>query len=420
MGRKSNPTRPTSPHLLPPHEQSRIHDSWKLAYKCKSITEKQRKIMWPKLKSSLTRTGGSRRELGNNVRNKLNLNEEYMEAFRTKSFTEIWSRVQGQLRSKSNERLSSLSPFPSYIHLYDYLLEPRQEILVEMIKSSNLHQLLIDYFQGSLEAFRTCGFLLQTIDQTRDNYCIIQRVIKLTRMVPNCGNYTDDQCRIISGELASFAKLDNPLSNSSPLQFRLLHDRYGLMLDQLTLKRTRVERRAKMVRLCKKTAGLSLVITCGTIVVAMLVLAVHTTVGIVAAPGLVACSLAFFKKRIKSARGKLKTSTLTRYSAQLDAAAKGVYILNRDFDTMSRLVMRLYDEIEHIKIIARMCARSKKKQMLKEVVREFQNHECCFLEQLGELEEHIYLCFLTINRARRLVIQETIIHSQRFEARSRE
>ncbi|XP_010257866.2 PREDICTED: UPF0496 protein At1g20180 [Nelumbo nucifera] len=374
--------------------------------------------MWPKLKSSL-RKGGSpspRQQVGSCVGNKLSVNEEYMEAFRTKSYIDIWSKVQDQLRTCTTsevEKSSPLSPFQSYARLSDFLLEPRQEILIELIENSHLHHLLIDYFDGSLEACRICELLLHRINQTRNNYCIIQRIMNLTKTLPaEYCDYTDDQCRIIFRELDSFATLDNPLSDTSPVQFRLLHERYGLMLKQLTLKRRRIIRRGRLIRLSKNGAGLSLVIACGALAVATLVLAVHTLIGIVAAPGILTFSVAFMKKKLKSARIGLKTSKLARLEAQLDAAAKGVFILNRDFDTISRLVVRLHDEIEHGKAIARMCLRSQKRQILEVVVKDFETHESCFLEQLGELEEHVYLSFLTINRARRLVIQEIMVHPQ--------
>ncbi|XP_010266985.1 PREDICTED: UPF0496 protein At1g20180-like [Nelumbo nucifera] len=373
-----------------------------------------RKIMRSKLRSSLTTAvgGGSpKQQEMSNVGSKLNVNEEYMEAFRTKSYVEIWSKAQGQMRRKDEDRSSSssLPSLPSSPRLSDFLLEPRQDILVEMIKNSDQHRLLTDYFDGSLEACRICDFLLKSIDQTRANYRIIRRIISLTKRLPDSCDYTDDQCRLIFRDLDSFAKLNNPLSaGSSPVEFRLVHDRYGSMLNQLRKTRKRINKREKLIGLSKKAAGLGLIVACGAVSVITLVLVVHTLVGIIATPALLAFSVNATKKKIKSARVGLKTSMLARLGAQLDAAAKGVYILNRDFDTISGLMVRLQDEIEHGRVIAGMVVKNQTRRILKEVVREFQTHESCFLEQLGELEEHVYLCFLTINRARSLVVQEII------------
>ncbi|XP_043720962.1 UPF0496 protein At1g20180-like [Telopea speciosissima] len=361
--------------------------------------------------SFLVFSGESSREHLNNVSSKLNINEEYKEAFRTKSYIEIWGKVQSQMRRTTEDKLS-LSPFPSYKHLSDYLLEPQQEILIDMIGNSNvhLHRLLIDYFECSLEATKICGLLLQSVDQTRADYRRIQSIINPTNRVSDFRNYTDDQCRVIFGELNSFSKGENPLScSTSPLQFSSIHDRYGLMLDQLMLTHKKIARRAKFISLSKKVAGLSLGIACGALAIAIIVLVVHSIVGLAASPAIFTVCLAGLKKRIKSARMALNSSTLARLGAQLDAAAKGVYILNRDLDTMSRLVMKLHNEIEHSKTIAKMCVKNQKRQMLIEVLRDFKSSESWFLEQLGELEDHVCLCFLTINRARRLVIQEIMV-----------
>ncbi|KAF9618485.1 hypothetical protein IFM89_001886 [Coptis chinensis] len=359
-------------------------------------------------------TGDSSSGQADSLQSKLSVNEEYMGAFRTKSYIEICGKVQGQLRTTGEEedQISPLSPFRTYSHLSENLLEPRQEILVELIETSNLHHLIIDYFEVSLEAFRICGLLLQVIDQTRADHRVVQRVIKLTKRVSNFGECSDDQYRIVFNELASFAQLDNPLSGSNRLKFSAIRSRYGLILVELTMKHRKVTRRAKVVRICKKASGISLVIACGAVAIVTLVLALHSLVGVVAAPGLVTVPLAALKKSVKAAQKEIKSSALVRFGAQLDAAAKGVYILNRDFDTLSRLVTRLHIEIEHRRSVASLCVKYQKRQMLKEVVKEFQSHESCFMEQLEELEDHVYLCFLTINRARRLVIQETVMHRQ--------
>jgi hypothetical protein len=133
-----------------------------------------------------------------------------------------------------------------------------------------------------------------------------------------------------------------------------------------------------------------------------------TVVGILAAPALIACSLGVSEKKMKVGCGGLKTRLLEKHGEQIDVAARGVYILINDFDTMSRMIRRLHDEVERRQAAAAVCVKNGKREILKEVVREFHANESSFLEQIEELEEHIYLCFLTINRSRRLVFQEII------------
>ncbi|KAI4348095.1 hypothetical protein L6164_008856 [Bauhinia variegata] len=91
---------------------------------------------------------------------------------------------------------------------------------------------------------------------------------------------------------------------------------------------------------------------------------------------------------------------------QLDIAAKGTYILNRDFDTMSRLVARLHDEIEHNKTMVQFFLERKEDKFSFQLVQEIKKSDLGFRKQVEELEEHVYLCLMTINRARALVIKE--------------
>ncbi|OIV91445.1 hypothetical protein TanjilG_02063 [Lupinus angustifolius] len=101
---------------------------------------------------------------------------------------------------------------------------------------------------------------------------------------------------------------------------------------------------------------------------------------------------------------------LTHVIAQLDAAAKGTYILNKDLDTTSRLVARLSDELEHIKTTMKFWLERKhdKVQADGEVALLMKKNQCNFGDQLDELEEHLYLCLMTINRARDLVLKQII------------
>ncbi|XP_068313379.1 UPF0496 protein At1g20180-like [Pyrus communis] len=391
---------------------------------------KMRKTLRTKLRSAFSKPRSKKDNLGgNSFSSKLNVNEEYLEVFRTKSYVEMWDRVHGQLPSTSLSSSSSSLPPNLFLDRSEYLLEPRQETLKNIVgkEGINLHHLLTDYFEASLDACHICDVLLRSMHQTRaENRHTKKLVLKLSQRVRILNNDNidithDDQCLAIFGELGTFALAKNPLSIISPGQFRDIHDSYAALFNRLTLKHKKVRRAAQRNRICKKVGGVGLVLSHTALLIAFLVFAIHSMIGIVVAPALMACSLGLCVRKMDSAAEWLKARFPESHGKQLDIAAQGVYILINDFDTMSRMVRRLHNEVEHRKVVAGICVRSVRSiittsnggsasnfDIFKKVVREFHASEASFLEQLEELEEHIYLCLLTINRSRRLVIQEIL------------
>jgi hypothetical protein len=111
-------------------------------------------------------------------------------------------------------------------------------------------------------------------------------------------------------------------------------------------------------------------------------------------------------QNIREQNGDLQ-SQLELHREKLDAAAKGSYILNRDLDTMSRLVRLLHDEVEHNKDMMRFCLQKKDdRPPVEEVVKMLKTNDSSFRKQLDELEECVFLCFMSINKARSLVIKQ--------------
>ncbi|KAG9142122.1 hypothetical protein Leryth_024173 [Lithospermum erythrorhizon] len=268
---------------------------------------------------------------------------------------------------------SSSSMMQNNVHLSEIILQPQQESINEIIRSFNLHHFLISYFENSIEAFRLCEFLLSRIREIMANYRTTKRVMKLMKRVTmGADHIPSHEFYAIYKELASFALLKNPLSVISPTRFQSKHDSHVLLLHKLSSHCRNIRRKRKVFRRLKKAMACFLVV------------------------------------RLKKMRNEHKMDQNDRLGAEFDVAAKGVFVLINDFDTISRLVRILSDQMDHNKEIVEMCIRRGNKEMLKEVSREFKVKENRFMQQLEELEECLYLCILNINRSRRIVVEKVI------------
>nr|AAX23752.1 hypothetical protein At1g20180 [Arabidopsis thaliana] len=351
---------------------------------------KVKNFLGSRLKSFPTRKEKSDKECCRSLTSKLSVNEEYKEAFRTNSYLETRTKAEDQLGITSCSKLSSSSPSPSsssdlsfHSHFTDYLLDPPQETLDALMQDSSLDNLIVTFFDLSSEACDVCETLLQCLQQIKINHNKIKRVMKIGKRVCNGAKTLECSpemlCALIFQELSRFAALKNPLCRIvNEAQFRIVHDANSDLLTKLTSKKRRIRRKISIL-------------------------------GVFAAPALLGlCSFCLLRK--KKAKGRMhksnKDTTLEKLGTQIDIAAKGMFILINDLDTLSRLAGRLCDEIEHRKTVAAMCAKSRKIEVLKEALREFNGHEEKFSDQLQELEEHLYLCFHTINRSRRLVLAQ--------------
>ncbi|OVA00253.1 Protein of unknown function DUF677 [Macleaya cordata] len=300
-------------------------------------------------------------------------------------------------------------------HISDVLLEPGQEAVATVLDATilsenpNLKSLIHNYFDISAEASKICSHLLTSIKQIQYNYKFIQSVLDLV-LTGDAFNATEEWKVFVISELNSFNLLKNPFSNPNRNDFKLIHDRYSLVLHHLKTKRKKIAKKIKLIKYFKKGSEICLTTACGVLVVATFALAAHTICGLLMGPAILSLPMKNFlkkKKKILTNIRFLQSGFLRKLGVQLDVAAKGAYILNRDFDTMSRLVARLHDEIEHSKDIVKFCLERKEDRFpLQEVVKELRKSDIGFRKQVEELEEHVYLCLVTINRARSLVIEE--------------
>ncbi|KAK4860206.1 hypothetical protein QYF36_019164 [Acer negundo] len=369
-------------------------------------------ITWAKLRPANFRKDDENEPImRDDARRSLNVNEEYINALRTKSYVDFFSKAH---------QLLIFNELPSFCHqeFSETLLEPDQEtiptILETAILSKNMPQLkalLFNYFDISAEASNICGHLLRNITQIQYQH---QFLLKTLDAIGD--NYSPDDEKVksmISKIMNSFSILNDPFSdpNNNKTDFKLIHDKYSSVLNHLKSKRKKVSRKIKMIKYFHMATGICITTACSSIAVIAILVAAHSLTAILMGP-------LFFssfprkclkKKQLLSLfRSCFRSSGLLRKAReQLDVAAKETYILNRDFDTMGRLVARLHDEVEHNNAMIRLYLdRLREDRFSKHVVKELKKSSVGFQKQIEELEEHVCLCLVSINRARALVIKE--------------
>ncbi|CAN1751676.1 UPF0496 protein At3g49070, partial [Linum perenne] len=312
----------------------------------------------------------------------VDVREEYANAFRTESYLEFWTRVftvsdgsgGGGGSSSTSTAAARLSSYRLFV---EHLLDPDQPTVTRVLDSAHIsssaQSLLAQYFAQTADASSSCGSLLNDINRVRVKARTLKSALHLLETGPQPGN----QFRVILSQVRSAQ------TNCSKL------------LKPLESVRNKAQANIQIRARLKHGSALLLVALTASLTV---ILATHALALLIAAPTLVAASIEL-----------ASTKKLSRAVSQLDVAAKGMYILSRDLETINGLVTRLSDELEH------MCGTVKfwldrgetwVRGANGEVWKELRKNERGFSQQLDELEEHLYLCFMTINRARNLVVKE--------------
>ncbi|KAL6603471.1 hypothetical protein ACP70R_043832 [Stipagrostis hirtigluma subsp. patula] len=358
-------------------------------------------------------------------RSPLGVDEEYDSAFKSKSFLDLWSQAHHHLRHtfssfKSGgvkdsrhgdaevDAAAAASPAMeqscSYTVLDDFVLEPSPEALDRGSRHRRRRRrrradaLLIEYFDVTQEACEACSALLAAIGAARRHHLTLRRL--LARMDDDGGG----AAAAARDALAAHVRLDNPLSPGCLAGFHEVHARCGPLASRLAAAQRRLRRLARAARVARGTAAAAVVAACAAAIVAAVVFAAHAVVGVGAAAAALGASPA---TAVRWAADRVSERRYARAGAAVDAAARGAYIVGRDLDTVSRMVRRAHDELEHGRDVARIAMRGRgERPLLQEVAREEEECEEDLRAQLEELEEHVCLCLITINRSRRMVAHE--------------
>ncbi|XP_051139525.1 UPF0496 protein At3g49070-like [Andrographis paniculata] len=347
--------------------------------------------MWARIRPSLN--------IDKECGERQNVNDEYLSAVRTKSYTDFFLKFQFMVK------IESPPPPPP-----ESFLDPGEETIESIlnsspaVNSSGQKSVLTSFFHAGADAARFCSQLLKNLSQVQSDHTILLRVID------GCDSPSSaDRFSAAVAELRYCAVLDSPFSDGSRAEFDEFRCRNAAVLHRLKSKRKQISRKIKLIKSVNKASGVCAAAACGLAAAAAAFVAVHTCTAVLMWPALLSLPIKPLKKKIQNLAPITRRGSLRRAAVQLDAAAKGAYILNRDFDLMSRLVARLQDEIDHNKALIRLCLErmdGARRRFPAQVVAELKKYELGFRRHVQELEEHVYLCLVTINRARALVLNE--------------
>ncbi|KAK2653925.1 hypothetical protein Ddye_013781 [Dipteronia dyeriana] len=330
----------------------------------------------------------------------VDVREEYAHAFRTESYNEFWTRVVAisnkdfsKCASVEIESSSTAARLSSYRLFSEQLLDPDQPTVIRILSLVKTHSLLFDYFSETANASFMFSRLLKDIDHVRVSYRSFKTVLK--SLEDNHFSFTNHS-QSVRPRLTELVNSLNPFAPfaPSPSRVRVIQAGCSKLNKQLELSRDKARTKLRIINFSEHGSAFFLVVVTASLTV---IIATHALALLVTAPGIIAASLEL-----------ASTRRLARVPTQLDAAAKGTYILNRDLDTISRLMARLNDELEHMRSMVKFWLErgEARLQASCEMARQLMKNDTIFSQQLDELEEHLYLCFMTVNRARNLVVKE--------------
>ncbi|AEE76226.1 hypothetical protein ISN45_At03g020260 [Arabidopsis thaliana x Arabidopsis arenosa] len=294
-----------------------------------------------------------------------NLSRELAHAFQTPSYHDVRSRVHVVVDlTQIHHRLIQ----PDIELLLSQVLQPNKECVQEAIrhvKQTTLTNLVSTYFQHSEDATRLCLNLYQNVHSARHH--LYTPLLDLFNIFPGDSLPAIDEslCDLAFDVFLKLDTFENPFSSPESYSFRDTQLCFSQLKHNLDRRLRKSRSRVRLIH--------------------------HATAGPLCSPYL---------------PHSFKRKELTNI-CQLNAASKGTFVLNKDLDTIDRLVSRLHTGIEYDKFLIRLgLERGRDVHSIQEILKLLRKSHLPLTHQLKDLEDHICLWFTNVNKARSLLLTE--------------
>lgn len=333
----------------------------------------------------------------------VNLTREYTLAVQTTSYGEIWSKIHHDSHYDEKVDIGQVELLEES-ELLEQVLRPSREYVLEAlshIRPSPLAELVATYFNHSESTSRLCLFIHQSVHRARRIYASFDNLLDILPEDLDNGAHSlsQFQCDGVFDIFLQFDQFDNPFPSPGSYNFDDMRNCFSQLRKELDHRLRKSRSKMHLLHCATRGSVICLVAVTVGVVISAVVIATHAFAALVASPLCPVCLPSKVSKRELS------------HLAQLDAAAKGTYVLHNDLDTIDRLVARLHTAFEADKLLIRLgLERGRDRHSIQEVVKLLRKTRSNFLQQLTDLDEHLCLCFAAINRARSLLLGEIQIY----------
>lgn len=341
----------------------------------------------------------------------VNLTWEYSLTVQSNSYNEMWSKIH--VLDPRNGNYHNHNENEAEVQIEDacgdedprqldlsHVLQPNRECVEEALRHARpnaLTRLVSTYFDHSENTTNLCLLLHQSIYCARVLYGPLHELLDIFPLDHH--SISQPLCDKAFEVFLQFDCVDNPFPCPDDHNFQEMRRCFSELRQELDHNLQKSHSRVRLFRHTTRRTALCIIGTAVAVAITAAAVATHALLAVVVCPFCTAylpCGVT--KKELA-------------FLAQLDTTKRGTYVLNNDLDTIDRLVARLYTAIEGDKLLVRFgLERDKDKHSIQEVVKQLRKNQLNFTLQLKDLEEHICLCFNTVNRTRSLLLREIHLH----------
>ncbi|KAJ1396337.1 hypothetical protein SESBI_32644 [Sesbania bispinosa] len=324
-----------------------------------------------------------------------NVSREYDIAVQAPSYNEIRSMIQAPPEVHHLEDENDEDSHHRYV--LDQVLQPDpnsiREVLANAKPSSTLTRLVSSYFDHSETTSHLCLLLCRSVHRARHIYTPLSELISV--LPADSSFLSQPQCDHAYDLFLQFDQHENPFIFP---HFHTLRHSFSDLRRNIQHDRRKCRSRIRLLRHSTAGCAVCLIATTTAAVVSAAIIAAHAAVGFAA---IAAAPFCIPKKSERKERARLK---------QLDAAENGTFVVN-DIETIDSLLDRLQTAVEGDKAHVRFALeRGRDRHPIQEVLKQLRKTQPIFDQLLKDLEQHIFLCFYTVNKARNALLREISLH----------